>query len=89
MHWTTPIDKLNHSSTTIQPTQVVHLLGQCIDVNTNNLTWQKTEQVHTEQPAWFPEETIHHHLECNTNTAHSLSAKTGLPEIRKEKRKMN
>lgn len=47
-----PIDKLNRLSTTIKPTEVfVHLLRQCIDVNTNNLTWQKTEQVHTEGPA--------------------------------------
>ena len=45
-----PID--NYLSTTIQPTEVfVHLLRQCIDANTNNPTWQKTEQVHTEEPA--------------------------------------
>ena len=45
-------DKLNHLSTTIQTTEVfVQLLRQRIDVNTNNLTWQKTEQVHTEEPA--------------------------------------
>lgn len=45
-------DKLNHLSTAIQPTEVfVHFFRQCTDVNTNNLTWQKTEQVHTEEPA--------------------------------------
>lgn len=73
---------------TIQPTEkTVHLFSQCIDKNTNKLTWQKTEQVHTEEPAWFPEEMIHHRLVCNTNTAHSLSGKTGLPEIEQGKQR--
>lgn len=46
-----PIDKLNHLSATTQSTEVfAHLLRQHIDVNTHNLTWQKTEQVHTEEP---------------------------------------